>query len=1243
MKPILTVIVLCVFSFQLQAQVSFTLSSSPGVGNHPWTVVAADMNGDGKVDLISVNSADNTLSVLTNNGSGGFVTSGTYAVGANPFTVVAADANGDGKVDLISANFNGNTLSVLTNDGSGGFVISGTYAVGGNPWTVVAADVNGDGKVDLISANHNDNTLSVLTNNGSGGFVLASTLGVGGRPVGLVAADVNGDGKVDLISVNSGDNTLSVLTNNGSGGFVLASTPGVGGNPSGIVAADVNGDGKVDLICPNFGGGGGNTLSVLTNNGSGGFVLASSPSIGGAAYSIVAADVNGDGKVDLISANYNNNTLSVLTNDGSGGFVLAASPAVGSSPSCVVAADVNGDGKMDLISVNSGDNTLSVLINTTPFTPPPVPPVITTQPTGQTNLVGTTAIFSVGATNALSYQWQLDGTNLPAATNSVLILTNLTLSQAGNYDAVVANSCCSVTSSPAILDVRFILVSVNGQPAAGTMTAVASAEVAISGGYPGGFIFYTLDGSTPTVASTLYIGPFPVTNSALVQAMSLSADFSQYSFAAPVTLQIIPGFSLQTSVVGGGTVSANPTNGPYASNSVVTLTATPAPNWAFGYWTGDVTGTLNPVSVTMNGPLSVQAVFIPTALPLTASTPGGGSVTANGQVIAPATYYPTGSVVILAAAANSGWSFLGWLGDASGTNNPLSVTMNQTNDIQAIFGTVVSTNAVGGGSIVLNQPNPIPFGTMLTASAVPNSGNYFVIWSGAANGTNAPTTILVTNANPTINALFTSLPGGKYSLAVVVMGNGSVAISPQQNYYNSGANVTLNAATTNSGTTFYGWTGDAAGTNDPLVVGMNTSKVIQANFGTQLTVSISPENLIILAGSNGVLNADATGLPPLSYQWQNSQGPIAGATNAIFTIFNAQQTDADNYTVVVSNPFESVTSAVATVAVVFAPSISLEPTNQTVAAGTVVTLSVSAGGTSPLNYQWFDNLGAIPDATNASFTLNPAQTNNWDNYFVVVSNAYGVVTSTAATLVVYEPVTIIAQPMSQIVPFGASVSFGIIASGFPAPTYQWALNGTNLVFGTSNPLTINQVGLANLGIYQVQVSNGYSATNSDIATLNMSPSLTVPFSGATTIWGQSATLSVGAVGSGALSYQWYMNGMAIDGATSATLNFTSIQFTNGGLYSVVVSSPFGVVTNEAGQVVVSTAGVSLGFCPALTINGVVGYSYIIQSTPNLTDTNTWSTLTTLTLTQPVQLWVDTNVDASSPFNPVYFYRVLPGQ
>jgi FG-GAP repeat. len=150
---------------------------------------------------------------LTNNGSGGFVLASAPGVGSQPHCVTAADVNGDGKVDLISANYNANTLSVLTNNGSGGFVLASTPGVGINPYCVTAADVNGDGKVDLISANANTTTLSVLTNNGNGGFVLASLLSSAGAKWWVTAADVNGDGRPDLISADIDANTLSVWFN----------------------------------------------------------------------------------------------------------------------------------------------------------------------------------------------------------------------------------------------------------------------------------------------------------------------------------------------------------------------------------------------------------------------------------------------------------------------------------------------------------------------------------------------------------------------------------------------------------------------------------------------------------------------------------------------------------------------------------------------------------------------------------------------------------------------------------------------------------------------------------------------------------------------------------------------------------------------------------------------------------------------------------------------------------------------
>jgi len=365
----------CALGCQLKAQVSFVPSSTPAVGTEPFSVTTADLNGDGQRELICTDTGGNTLSILTNNGSGGYAVAASPMVANNPGSVMAADLNGDGQRELICSIAGGNALLILTNDGSGGYAVSASLTVDSNPFSVIAADVNGDGKLDLICANYDygyGNTLSVLTNDGSGGFALASSPVVGGGPVAVVAADVNGDGKVDLICANYGvyngsvanGNTLSVLTNDGSGGFVLASSPTVGSGPNSIVAVDVNGDGKADLVCANLSSA---SLSVLTNDGRGGFVLASSPMVGNNPSSVIAADVNGDGAPDLICANGQDDTLSVLTNNGSGGFALACLLNVGSGPNSVTAADLNGDGKLDLVCADNSGNTLSVLTNATPF------------------------------------------------------------------------------------------------------------------------------------------------------------------------------------------------------------------------------------------------------------------------------------------------------------------------------------------------------------------------------------------------------------------------------------------------------------------------------------------------------------------------------------------------------------------------------------------------------------------------------------------------------------------------------------------------------------------------------------------------------------------------------------------------------------------------------------------------------------------------------------------------------------
>jgi hypothetical protein len=235
---------------------------------------------------------------------------------------------------------------------------------------------------------------------------------------------------------------------------------------------------------------------------------------------------------------------------------------------------------------------------------------------------------------------------------------------------------------------------------------------------------------------------------------------------------------------------------------------------------------------------------------------------------------------------------------------------------------------------------------------------------------------------------------------------------------------------------------------------------------------------------------------------------------------------------------------------------------------------------------------------------------------------------------------ITAQPRNVLAHAYDTVSFGVTATGTQPLYYQWTFNGTNIAGATSSALTIANVVDTNLGVYAVVVTNSYGAATSSNAVLSMYPFLAVPFAGLDTNWGSTNTLSVEAWGTGPLSYQWFDNGVPINNVTNPSLTLSSIQFSNAGLYSVVVSSPCGSVTNTPQQVVVNPAGVLLGTYPGVTIMGVAGYNYIVQRTANLADTNSWVTVANVALAQPVQVWVDTNINLSAPGNPQQFYTVL---
>ena len=292
----------------------------------------------------------------------------TATVGTGPAGVAVGDVNNDGKLDVVTANTTANTLSVLLGTGTGTFTLQAAApATDSGPEAVVLADVNNDGRLDALTANNGANALSVLLGNGSGNFALQTTTPLRNLSLvnhGLAVGDVNYDGKPDVLIANS-STTLGVLLGDGAGGFVVqpnSPSTGTGNTPHHPVLADVNGDGKLDVVAVNHTSG---VVSVLLGNGAGGFTLqANPPTVAGAIlFGVAVGDVNEDGSADLVTADNIAGKLTVLLGNNTGAFTVANTYTASSYAAGVALGDVNGDGRLDILATVAGGK-LAALLNT---------------------------------------------------------------------------------------------------------------------------------------------------------------------------------------------------------------------------------------------------------------------------------------------------------------------------------------------------------------------------------------------------------------------------------------------------------------------------------------------------------------------------------------------------------------------------------------------------------------------------------------------------------------------------------------------------------------------------------------------------------------------------------------------------------------------------------------------------------------------------------------------------------------
>jgi hypothetical protein len=337
-----------------------TLLPTPG---YPDSIAVGDIDADGKLDIATANSAVDSVSVLLGEGNGGFAAREDYTTGEGPTFLALGDMDGDGRADIVTLNSSAETVSVLRGTGEGILAAKVDSPVAALPASAALGDVNGDTKLDIVTTNsasefYDNGTVNVMLGTGDGTFAAPVDSFAGAHPTSLALGDLNGDGKLDVVVANQGAGdmvvwSVGVLLGNGDGTFAVsadASTDRAGW----VALADLNGDGKLDLVMAFDSG---PELRVMLGNGDGSFAASESYPTWDYVRSISFGDMDGDGQLDIVAAS---DTIDLLSGKGDGTFGSRVSYAVG--PGAVALGDLDGDGSLD-VAAATHPSAVSVLLN----------------------------------------------------------------------------------------------------------------------------------------------------------------------------------------------------------------------------------------------------------------------------------------------------------------------------------------------------------------------------------------------------------------------------------------------------------------------------------------------------------------------------------------------------------------------------------------------------------------------------------------------------------------------------------------------------------------------------------------------------------------------------------------------------------------------------------------------------------------------------------------------------------------
>ncbi|MCB2206224.1 T9SS type A sorting domain-containing protein [bacterium] len=341
----------------------FSLSDSYLTDHHSSGVALGHFNSDAYLDVVVSNWNGHSVTVLMNDGTGKFASAVEYPGHTYCQQVTTGDFNGDSMDDLAIVSWSLHSVAIRLNDGNGGFSNRTDYSTTGSaPNGIGSADINGDGIIDLAVCNAYSDDVTVFLGASGGTFSVKTKLPAGDYPTETAFSDVTNDGKPDLLVSHMYSSDVYIYEGDGTGGFTYRDKISFGGiaAPASILNADVNDDGNPDVITGNYSS---KNVSVYLGTGNGDFQTPVQYPAHGNVRGIVLKDLDGDGDLDIAAGHRWIDGISVMKGDGLGSFAAPVHYAAGQNTHVIRAADVDGDADADLIAINTFSNDFSLLLN----------------------------------------------------------------------------------------------------------------------------------------------------------------------------------------------------------------------------------------------------------------------------------------------------------------------------------------------------------------------------------------------------------------------------------------------------------------------------------------------------------------------------------------------------------------------------------------------------------------------------------------------------------------------------------------------------------------------------------------------------------------------------------------------------------------------------------------------------------------------------------------------------------------